>query len=64
MNATLIDKMTREEKLRAMEALWDSLIHEGRDLASPEWHAELLRNRKASVDAGTARFVTLDDLKR
>jgi len=38
MEASEIMKMTTTERLRAMEALWDALIHEDGEPASPEWH--------------------------
>jgi putative addiction module component (TIGR02574 family) len=63
MDHNAIDKMTQQEKLRAMEALWDSLTHGETEPLSPAWHEEVLANRKAKMDAGEATFITLDDLK-
>ena len=38
MNIQEIKKMSKIERLQAMEALWDSLIDEEAEIESPEWH--------------------------
>ena len=34
------------ERLQAMEALWDSLLDEESEIESPEWHQDILEERK------------------
>ena len=63
MDPSAIDKMSQEEKLRAMEALWDSLTHGDSELQSPAWHEEILASRKSKMDTGEATFVSLNELK-
>jgi len=63
MDADTIDEMTYQEKLRAMEALWDSLAQGESEPPSPDWHGEILASRKAKMDAGEATFITLGELK-
>ena len=63
MDPSAIDKMSQEEKLRVMEALWDSLTHGQSKLQSPAWHEEILASRKSKMDAGEATFVSLNELK-
>ena len=63
MDHSAIDKMTQQEKLRTMEALWDSLTHGETEPLSPSWHEEILTARKTKIDAGEATFITLDELK-
>lgn len=63
MDLNAIEKMTQEDKLRAMEALWDALTHEKSEPPSPNWHAEILANRRAKLNAGEANFVRLEELK-
>jgi len=41
--------MSVEEKLQAMELLWDDLCANADDLVSPPWHGELLGEREAAV---------------
>jgi len=63
MDINSIRKMSKQEKLRAMEALWDSLTQQVDEPASPSWHREILAARRARIDAGEASFVSLDELK-
>lgn len=46
MNMSDFKKMSIIERLQAMEALWDSLIHENTEIESPEWHRDILEKRK------------------
>ncbi len=52
--------MSRIERLQAMEALWDSLIDEESEIESPEWHREVLEERKRKIEAGTAEFISFE----
>jgi len=48
--------MSREEKLRAMEALWEDLCREESQFDSPAWHAKALRQTEQLVKEGKAKF--------
>jgi len=37
-DTTAIKKLSREEKLRVMEAIWEDLACEGESIESPAWH--------------------------
>lgn len=63
MNVSSVSGMSQQEKLQAMEALWDSLTREAGELTSPAWHGEVLVARRAKVESGSAQYVSLDDLK-
>ncbi len=67
MNAlalTDIERMSTRERLQAIEMLWESLTKDGeRDLPSPEWHTTVLAARRAKVERGEAKFLTLEELK-
>lgn len=56
--------MSTVERLAAMEALWDALCHEGQEPASPEWHDQVLRERRQKIHSGTAQFLSLDEVER
>ena len=51
-----IDQMTLEEKLRAMEALWDDLCRREEDVPIPQWHKMLLDERELLIEQGKAQF--------
>jgi hypothetical protein len=63
MNALEIKKMSRTERLQAMEALWDSLLDEEAEIKSPEWHQGVLEERKRKIETGEAEFISLKKLR-
>ena len=58
-----IEKMSVAERLQLMEQLWDALCRDARVIASPEWHRDVLADRKARAQRGEAKFLTLDQLR-
>lgn len=56
--------MSSEEKLRAMEDLWQSLSREEARLESPPWHREALRETAARHDAGEEQPIDWNTAKR
>lgn len=63
MNTLEIKKMSRIERLQAMEALWDALIDEESEIESPEWHGDILEERKRKIEEGNAEFLSLEKLR-
>ena len=59
-----IDRMTLEEKLRAMEALWDNLCRREEAVPVPQWHKDLLDERERLVEQGKARFIDWEAAKK
>jgi hypothetical protein len=51
-----LKKMSRDEKLRAMEALWADLSKDDDRFESPAWHAQALRESERAVKNGKAKF--------
>jgi hypothetical protein len=62
MNLPLKD-MTIEEKLAAMELLWDDLTRSPEVIKSPIWHKDILDERRQSVADGKAQFTDWDAAK-
>jgi len=50
--------------LQAIELLWDSLVYENDAVKTPEWHEEILQERKEKNASGGATFISLADLKK
>jgi putative addiction module component (TIGR02574 family) len=63
MNSIEIKKMSVIERLQAMEAIWDSLLYEESEIESPEWHKNILEERKRKIEDGKAEFISLKALK-
>lgn len=55
--------MTLEEKLAAMESLWEDLARSPEAVESPAWHKEVLDERHERVADGKARFVDWEKAK-
>ncbi len=65
MASTLrLEKMSVEEKLRAMELLWDDLCRQAGGVSSPDWHADVLAQRQAAVERGEDQFEDWEAAKR
>ncbi len=58
-----VSRLSKAERLQAMEWLWASLAKEQQDIESPGWHGEVLAARKAKVDSGEAEFLSVAQLK-
>ncbi len=59
-----IGKLSRTEKLRAMEELWEDLSRPVDQYQAPEWHGDILREREEALQAGKDEFVSWEDAKR
>lgn len=65
MDAVLpLDKMTVEEKLRAMELLWADLSRNADRFESPAWHADVLRERDQRIAEGKEPSTDWEEAKR
>jgi hypothetical protein len=72
MSITLpLKKMSAEEKIQVMESIWVYLCDTAGSTLSPDWHGDVLVDRKAAVLAGedevidweTAKQKILEDLQ-
>ncbi|MFH1975502.1 MAG: addiction module protein [Pseudomonadota bacterium] len=63
MDRLEIKKMSTIERLQTMEALWDSFTEEDSKVESPEWHRDILEERKRKIEDGKAEFISLKDLR-
>ena len=65
MNTVLdIGRLTRKQKLRAMEELWEDLTRSEEEYPSPDWHGDVLRDREEALKAGKDEFVPWEEAKR
>jgi hypothetical protein len=55
-----LGQMTIADKLQAMEALWADLSSRADQLPSPDWHRDVLQERKRLVESGQLRFQDWD----
>lgn len=64
MSTTLpLDKMSVQEKIEAMESLWDDLCRKAEGVSSPPWHEDVLAERDAMHRRGDEEFEDWDSAK-
>jgi len=63
MSVAEIQKMSNPERLRTMEALWDALCHDSEEPQSPDWHRAVLAERKARLESGEAKFMSIEEAR-
>jgi hypothetical protein len=59
MAITVVSDLSWDEKLRAMEELWESLTQDEARLESPPWHQDALRETTARYEGGLEQPVDL-----
>jgi hypothetical protein len=64
ISAVEIEQMTLAERMKAMELLWRSISSEPGSVVSPAWHGEVLQKRRAKIESGRAKFLTVAQLKK
>lgn len=59
-----IANLSQEEKLRAMDVLWSSILSSSGNYEPPSWHEAVLRERRRRVNEGEEMFIPWEDAKR
>ena len=59
-----LEKMSRKEKIEAMESLWDDLCGHAEKLQSPAWHGVALEQREEALRVGEAESTDWDAAKK
>jgi hypothetical protein len=59
-----LEEMTTEEKLKAMEMLWDDICRSAPEFSSPSWHEDVLKGREERIRNGKEKFVDWDQAKK
>jgi hypothetical protein len=59
-----IRELPLREKLLVMEAIWDDLSRDEKNLEVPQWHKDILDEREHLRSEGESKFVDWEDAKR
>jgi putative addiction module component (TIGR02574 family) len=59
-----VDKMSTIEKIEAMELLWDDLCKSAEKVPVPDWHKNILDERKIAVAEGREKAVDWETAKK
>ena len=58
MQSTIeISTLSREEKLRVMEDIWEDLSREEVEIESPDWHQNALQQAEIRMSSGQEKIV-------
>lgn len=58
-----LKEMTLQEKLAAMESLWEDLTRTPEAVELPAWHKDILDDRRQRLAEGKSRFVDWETAK-
>ncbi|MBN1293126.1 MAG: addiction module protein [Candidatus Latescibacteria bacterium] len=65
MEVTLpLDKMSVEDKIRTMEAIWEDLCKKADSIPSPDWHKDVLQQRENQIKNGEDEFMDWNEAKK
>ena len=59
-----IKHLSREEKLRVMEAIWEDLSREDEEVESPGWHQKALQETERRHSGGQEKIVDWQAAKK
>jgi hypothetical protein len=59
-----LKEMTIEQKLEAIEYIWDDLCRNAEDIPSPEWHREELEKREKELLSGNSELIDWETAKK
>lgn len=59
-----LENMSIEEKIEAMEEIWNTLVSHAESLPSPEWHKKVLDDRKKALKEGAEEVVDWNIVKK
>ncbi|NOX42914.1 MAG: addiction module protein [Gammaproteobacteria bacterium] len=51
-----LESMSVEEKLQAMESIWEDLYKKSESISSPSWHKKILNEREEGIENGEEKF--------
>jgi hypothetical protein len=55
--------MSNDERLNAMERLWESFSRDGMEVRPPDWHQHVLAGRTKAADSPDAVWIGVDALQ-
>ena len=58
-----LKNMSTTERLQTMEALWESLVSDENKISPPDWHKDVLSERRAKIESGKAEYLSISELK-
>ena len=63
LSSDQLNALSVPEKLRLLEQVWQSLCEQPAEIPSPEWHANVLRERAQRLSKGDATRIPWSEAK-
>jgi putative addiction module component (TIGR02574 family) len=63
MSIAEVKNLTFTEKLQIMEAIWEDLRAQAERVPVPQWHQDLLDQRRKAVEEGREELLDWDSIK-
>ncbi len=63
-NTIEVKQLSRAEKLRIMEAIWEDLSTEEEQMESPDWHKEALQETERRLGSGQEKLMDWQAAKK
>ncbi len=63
-NCIEIQNLSKEEKLRVMEAIWEDLSKDDDQIEAPDWHLQALQETDQHLRSGQENIVDWHDAKK
>ena len=64
MSITDIKKMPFAERVQLMEQIWDTLRDESEHIDSPDWHEDVLQERKEAFESGQVKRYSIEEVRQ
>lgn len=59
-----LKEMSTSEKIATMEMIWEDLSKDPESVPSPDWHADVLKERELRVSEGKSSFIDFSEVKK
>ena len=59
-----IEEMTPSQRAELMEALWKVMAQRPEEIESPDWHREVLEERRKAVENGEVEYIDWEVAKQ
>ena len=56
--------MSVQDKISKIKSIWEDLCQNAGDIASPEWHKDVLKEREKNLKSGADSFLDWKDAKK
>ena len=64
MSIDEIQNLNVKDRLILIDTIWETLENQSENIASPNWHKEVLKDRIQKINNSQSEFISLEDLRK